>query len=341
MELLADKHGFLDFFKDLGYDYAVFEDVFDMLQYANLPFGEKRFTRTFFENEYYTFPDDYFPSRENWVTSRENYIDTLSSHPNILNRRLEMRKIVGQFSNPNASKTTAYFEKEFEEARMLAQFESINQLIIKNNHLYAYYNACALQDIYPQQTFLKQAESAALYALYRFKATTNYDKMRKSSQLPGGVQFLAHVLEKMSRREFAVWTVRTLWNALQVDPANDYTTQIFNDMVMEVSKLIGSLNQFSDYGMTDTLVVEQIPDTNAVNKGRFDRYKERIIVAPSPNFRIENYMLADLKQDPDFLDAFALGILTAERAAVDQFISKHQNKTKEKALLLFSSLHWN
>jgi hypothetical protein len=83
--------------------------------------------------------------------------------------------------------------------------------------------------------------------------------------------------------------------------------------------------------MTDTLVVEQIMDTNAVNKGRFDRYKERIVVAPSPNFRIENYMLADLKQDSNFLDAFTLGILAAERAAVDQFISKHRNKTKEKA----------
>ncbi|MCL2247292.1 MAG: M48 family metallopeptidase, partial [Lentimicrobiaceae bacterium] len=31
LELLADKSGFLDFFKNLDYDYQVFEDVFDML----------------------------------------------------------------------------------------------------------------------------------------------------------------------------------------------------------------------------------------------------------------------------------------------------------------------
>jgi hypothetical protein len=239
-----------------------------------------------------------------------------------------MRKIMDQFSNAHTSKK-AYFEKEFAEARMLAQFESINQLIIKNNFLYAYYNACALQDIYPQQTFLKQAESAALYALYRYKATGNYDKASKSSKLPAGVQFPAYVLEKMSRREFAVFTLRTLWKVYESNSTNDYVTLIFNDMVKEVVKLIGSLDQFCNYRMKDTLVAEQKIDTTT-NKGRYDRYKEKNIVPPSPNFKIENYMLADLKIIPTFSNAFLSGILAAEQAAVDNFISKYRKKTKEK-----------
>jgi hypothetical protein len=329
LELHADKYGFLDFFKDLGYNNDVFEDIFDMLQFADLPFGDKKFTRAFFENEYYRFPDDYFPATSGTVNFRENYVDTLNTHPNILNRRLEMRKIVGQFSNH--SKTTAYFEKQFNEAKKLAQFESINQLIIKNNYLYAYYNACALQDIYPQHPFLKQTEAAALYALCRLKATGSYkNNVAKFSQLSGDIQFPAGVLEKMNKKELAVWTLRTVWHALQTNPSNDYLTQIFNDLVKEVATHIGGLNQFCDYRMTDTLMTEHKTDTATLNKGRYDRYKEKTMVAPSSAFKVENYMLADFKQNSDFLDAFALGILAAEKAAVNTFISKYRKKSKEK-----------
>jgi hypothetical protein len=331
LELHADKYGFLDFFKDLGYNFDVFEDVFDMLQYADLPFGNKEFTRAFFENEYYNFNDNYFPAQTNPVTFRDNYVDTLSSHPNILNRRLEMRKIVGQFSYTNTSKVTAYFEKQFNETKMLAQFEAINQLIIKNNYLYAYYNACALQDMYPHHSFLKQTEAAALYALCRLKITGNYkNNVAKTAQLPGEIQFPATVLERMNKKELTVWSLRTVWKALQTNLSNDYLTQIFNDLVKEVVSNIGSLNQFCDYRMTDTLIVEQITDTSSLNKGRYDRYKEKVTVTPSPQFKVENYMLADLKQNPDFLDAFALGILTAEKTAVNNLILKYRKKSKEK-----------
>ena len=235
LELNADKYGFIDFYKDLGYNFEAFEDVFDMLQFADLPFADKQFTRNFFENEYYNFPDDYFLTQIRDITFRENYVDTLSSHPNILNRRLEMRKIVGQFSNTNHSKTTAYFEKQFNETRLLAQFESINQMIIKNNYLYAYYNACALQDIYPQHPFLKQTEAAALYALYRLKATGNYtNNVTKSSLLPEEMQFPAALLEKMSKKEWAVYTLRTIWNALQTPQSfNPSTPQSFSPSVLQ------------------------------------------------------------------------------------------------------------
>jgi len=329
MELIADKYGFLDFFKDLGYDFEVFEEVFDMLQFSNLPFGEKKFTRTFFENEYYKFEDAYFLTQVNPVTSRENYVDTLSSHPNILNRRLEMRKIAGQFANPG--KTTTFFEKQFQEAKLLAQFESINQMIIKNNYLYAYYNSCALQENYPQHSFLQQTEAAALYALYRLKITDSYQKnVGKASQMRGDIQFPAFVLEKMNKNELTIWALRTSWKALKTNPSNDYLTQIFNDMVLQTVTKIGSLNQFCDYRMGDSLIVAQKSDTTILNRGRYDRYKEKIMVVPSPNFKTENYMLADIKQDPKFLDAFELGILSAEKSEVINLISKFRKKTKEK-----------
>ena len=154
--------------------------------------------------------------------------------------------------------------------------------------------------------------------------------MDNTSRLPGDIQFPAHVLERMNKKEWAVWTLRTIWSVLQANPNNDYLTLIFNDMVKEVVKNIGSLNQFSDYRMTDTLTVEQKSDTTTVNKGRYDRYKEKIVIAHSPDFKVENYMLADLKKNPDFLNAFDLGILTAEKAAVDHLISKYRKKTKER-----------
>jgi len=282
-ELQADKFGFLEFFKDLGYSFEVIEKVFDMLQYSNLPFGEKKFTREFFENDNYHLDSLYFPKQINPVSSRENYVDTLSTHPNILSRRLEMRKIARQFSNAAISQKTAFFEKEFQETKMWAQFEAINQMIIHNKYLYAYFNSCALQDLYPKFPFLQQTEAAALYALYRLKATDSYQKnVGKASEMRGDIQFPAHVLEKMNKKEFAVWSLRTVWKALQTNPSNEYLTLIFNDMVKEV-----------------------------VNK-------------------VENNMLADLKQDSRFLDAFELGILAAERAEVDRLILSYRNSTKEK-----------
>lgn len=336
LEINADKFGFLDFYKDLGYSFEVLENMFDMLQYSNIPFGEKKFTRAFFENEYYQFNDSYFPIQINPVTFRENYVDTLSTHPNILHRRLEMRKIVEPFSNSN-SQVTAYFKKEFQEAKMLAQFESINQMIIQNNYLYAYYNSCALQDLYPQHPFLKQTEAAALYALYRLKATDSYlVNVEKASNLRGDIYFPAFVLEKMNKKEMAVWSLRTLWKASPTDSPNDYITLIFNDLVKDVVSKIGSLNQFCDYKMADSLMVKQIPDTSTGNKSKYDRYKERVSIPPSRNFKVENYMLADLKQDSKFLDAFALGILAAEKIEVNNYILKLRKKSQEKiSILLF------
>jgi hypothetical protein len=61
-----------------------------------------------------------------------------------------------------------------------------------------------------------------------------------------------------------------------------YLTQIFNDIVKEVVTHIGGLNQFCDYRMTDTLLVEPQTDTSSLNKGRYDRYKEKTMVA-TPN----------------------------------------------------------
>ena len=330
LELNADKYAFLDFFKDLGYSFEVFEDVFDLLQYAYLPFEEKKITRAFFENEYYQFPDNYFLLNTAPVTSREKYIDTLSTHPNILNRRLELRKIVGQFPNPYTS--TAFFEKPFQEAKMLSQFESINQMIINHCYLEAYYNSCALQDLYPQHIFLKQTETAALYALYRLKSTSNYaSRVTKASYLQGEIQFPAFFLEKLSKKELAVWTLRALWNTLQSDPFNDYLSQLFNDMVKDIVITIGDLNQFCDYRMSDTLIIEQKADTSMVSKGKYDRYKEKILIPPTPKFKVENYMLADLKQDDKFVEAFTLGILSAEQTAVNKLISSYRGKSKEKS----------
>ena len=329
LELLADRSGFLDFFKNLEYDYEIFEDVFDMLQFSHLPFEERKITRGFFENKFYQFSDSYFSTQINPVFSRENYVDTLSTHPNILNRRLEMRKLVGQFSTQSPT-VTAYFEKQFKEAKMLAQFESINQMIINNSYLDAYYNSCTLQELYPQQNFLKQTETAALYALYRLKTTGNYkNNVAGANRLTGEIHFPAHVLEKMNKKELAVWALRTAWKAMEINPSNDFLVQIFNEMVKEVVANVGTLNQFCDYRMTDTLVAEQKPDTT-VSKGKYDRYKEKVVVAPSPQFKVENYMLADLKQDSKFLDAFDLGILSAEKVAVNKLISKYRKKSKEK-----------
>jgi len=254
-ELQADKFGFLEFFKDLGYSFEVIEKVFDMLQYSNLPFGEKKFTREFFENDYFQLDSLYFPTQINPVSSRENYVDTLSTHPNILNRRLEMRKITRQFSNTASSQKTAYFDKEFQEAKMWAQFESINQMIIHNKYLYAYFNSCALQDLYPQHPFLKQTEAAALYALYRLKTTDSYQKnVGKASGMRGDIYFPAYVLEKMNKKEFAVWALRTLWKALQANPYNDYLTLIFNDMVKEVVNKVEN-NMLADL-KKDTLFLD-------------------------------------------------------------------------------------
>ncbi|MCL2246977.1 MAG: hypothetical protein FWC10_07690, partial [Lentimicrobiaceae bacterium] len=295
-----------------------------------LPLEEKKFTRAFFENEYYHFLDSYFSTQNNPVYSREKYVDTLSSHPNIFNRRLEMRKLAGQFSAKTPT-VTAYFEKQFKEAKMLAQFESINQMIINNNYLEAYYNSCALHDIFPQQNFLKQTETTALYALYRLKTTGNYKhNVTNANRLTGEMHFPASVLEQMNKKELAVWTLRTSWNAMKTNPSNGYLVQIFNDMVKDILTHIGTLNQFCDFRMADSLMVEQKADTLTTSKGRYDRYKEKVLVAPSPQFKVENYMLADLKQDPNFLDAFELGVLAAEKAAVNTLISKYRKKSKAK-----------
>ncbi len=339
-EFEADKLGYEKFFKNSGYASNSIDGMFDVLQYSYLPFDELKLNRGMFENEYYKFEDNYFLESVTPIVSREDYIDTFSTHPNLKSRRAEMENLISA-SDITGDKKFIQSQEDFNFIRTISRFETINQQIIADNYIKAYYNTLCLLKNSPDNKFLNTASCASLYGIARGKISGSYQDIDLGKdKTEGEMQFAVNLFKKMGKKELGLMSLRSTWNDMKLYPDDKYFKLLFNDItkyLVEDANL-GSLNKFSDYKMG-----EIVPEDTLVNEDKeqtkYDKVKTKKLVGHQKSFKTENYMLGDLKKDEAFVKAFNSSILENEQgnaSSIITYLKEDNQKTsvRKKIIIL-------
>ena len=342
-EFEADKLGYERFFKNSGYGTKAIDGMFDVLQYSYLPFDEVKLNPSMFENEYYKFDNDYFLENVTPIASREDYIDTFSTHPNLKSRRQEMQNLLENEEGVGDNKFIQP-EETYNFIRTISRFETINQQIIADNYIKAYYNSLILEKEYPNNEFLLTAEIASIYGISKVKTYGSYSTYLPSKKnTEGEMQYLANLFEKMNKKETALMALRYSWKGISELKNKRYFTSLFNDIVNDLQSEmnLGSLTSFSDYKMGEEIkkdTIEEKEEINSEKKTKYDRVKQKKLVGHQPKFKTENYMLGDLKKDDKFVRCFEGAINSNESKSANKFIdnlSDNKNKEGKTKLLVF------
>jgi beta-barrel assembly-enhancing protease len=94
-EFESDREGY-KLFRNAGYAPYESLSVFDVMLYAELPFGQDVFSPAFFEHNDYKFPQKYTLDSVQGVSHEEDVDDSKSSHPNVKKRREKIANLVAE-----------------------------------------------------------------------------------------------------------------------------------------------------------------------------------------------------------------------------------------------------
>jgi len=303
----ADRLALERYYAASNYSYKAIDGAFDVLQYGYLPFDEIPFKRSAVESDFYKFDDKYFLKNIKPIHSREDYIDTLSTHPNLLKRRMAANNFSVK-QNDEERELFLQGKELFEEVRTMARMEAIRQYLTQHNYGKAYYNAYLLSQSMPENVFLQNAMAMAVYGLSKHKHDGSLrDVLVKYSEIEGEMQQVYFFFGELNRKELSVLAVRLLWQAHKRSPENDNLAKMFADAVKDMIKENNLfLNDFSDYAQgaeiaEDTLATSDTLTQND-SRSKYDKVKSaQAKVKPTAKFVTVNYMLVDLKQEPDFV----------------------------------------
>lgn len=307
-ETEADQLAFKQFFSQTQYSYEALDGVFDLLQYAYLPFDEIPFSRNFVENAYYQFPDSYFLSSVTPICARENYADTLNSHPNLLKRRAWIRSQVANVNN-NGRQLFLQSEELFREVRNIARFECIHHWLTTHNYVDAFYNSYVLIHEFPQNIFLQRAIYTSLYGIALHKIDGEIDDVVPDyKKIEGEKQQVCHFLKKINRNELLLLALRFSYITHQQHPEDTFSKTIAHSIFRKMeSRNILLYNRYSDFAMNmaeQNMPVEEKSATENAGSGKYERIRsktsQRDKIYPTEKFTTENYMLVDLRQNPAF-----------------------------------------
>ncbi len=310
MENEADSLGLTLFYINSPYDKRVSEGIFDVLQFADQPFGQVEITRQLFDSPYYKLPDSYFLDQVTPVTPRDYYNDTLSTHPDLQSRRKHTSHILQGAQGGEAYVLTT--PEQFEQLRMLARMECIRQDLIYGQYTRAYYNCLVLLQQYADNPFLISAKAQALYGLAKQKTYTGTMAVEHYEAFEGEIQQLYHLFGKLKADEASLLAMRELWAAHKKLPTDGYIDHMCQDMLQLLySKHAMKPNDFS--ATFDTAASRPATDSSSTPEGKYARFKQKQHTASS-TFN-PKYAFTDLLQQDTAFSRWLNQYMTAANPA--------------------------
>ena len=340
-ELEADKLGLERYYKHSPYSYMALNGVFDVLQYAEFPFNEIPFQRTYVETNFYQFSDNYFLSSVTPIRTRDDYLDTLSTHPNIQKRRAVIQQLISGLSD-EGRKLFVQSEELFNEIRDLARFQCIHIFLIQHQYDDAFYNTYILEQKFSNNTFLFMAKAASLYALYQYKSQVQLsDIVENYKKIEGEIQQINYFFSKLNKKEMAVLALRNAWKAYENDRENIYLLNITKDLMKGISidNKMGYID-FSDYAMG--VSIDSIPNEREIidtvtATTKYERIKKQSKggkVKPSDKFQTVNYMLVDLRTNTDFMNVWETVVKAYEDEEIHAIVKNKNTYNISKLLIV-------
>lgn len=227
----ADELG-LDLFFKSKYDLSAVEGAFMILKYADLPFDEVPFDKTFFEDQYLTFPTNFQALTLKEITLRPGDDDEESTHPSI-NKRRKIGKAAIDGKSNSGRKNFVVSEDKFKEIQNLARYECLDYHLRDYRFYDAIYNAYILSKSFPDDLYLKQVIAKALYGMTKFRNADKFSDYKIDKyDLEGEIGKLVFFLNKMNDSQLNALALRYAY--LLKENFQDNST--FQDIVEDLGR---------------------------------------------------------------------------------------------------------
>ena len=310
MENEADSLGLRLFYIGSPYDKRVTDGVFDVLQYAMLPFDEVPFDTTYFNSPYYRLPSHYFLEKVAPISSRDDYPDSLSTHPNIKKRRASTGDILSHYEGGSAFVVTT--PDEFVHLQGLARFECIRQNLIYLNYTRAFYDCYVLQQQYPNNAFLARSMAQALYGIAMYKTYYNTNSIVGDyRQYEGEVQQVYYLFSKLTAAEATLVAMREVWKMHRLYPDDPQLSAMGRDLLLTLRDK-HSLSRASFAATYDTATVGVVSQQKAMTNQKYARIRQK--QQQSHIADQSRYAFTDFMMENDSFRSFMDSCLDGEEA---------------------------
>jgi beta-barrel assembly-enhancing protease len=306
LESEADLAG-LELFQKSRYNLKSIDGVFDVLQFAYLPFDDIKFDKEFFETEYLKFPDSYFLKETAVIKTEVNEDDSKSTHPSTLKRRLAIKDRVDNVKDVDKLKYLVG-EEEFIKARKIARYE-MSRLYL-NNHRYeaAIYHTYMLLKKDPKSKYLKTNIGKALYAMSKYyNQSIRGEVHRDFNDIEGSSQQVYYFFDKITKEELNVLTQDYLWKLKTEYPEDNEISLMAKDNLKELVFFNFSSRASFSQKPKGVIKAEAITDSiqfqNTDSLSKYDKIKKKQIIAEIEGDFVK-YAFVDLFKDNEFIKAF-------------------------------------
>jgi beta-barrel assembly-enhancing protease len=282
LELEADKDGLARFVKT-KYDILSVDGVFDVLAYGHLPFDDRKFAVSYFENAYLKFPTDYTKSEIRAIAAVDDDTDdSKSTHPNINKRRAAIAAALASVSPEGRSKFLLP-ESRFREMQQIARFEVPLLSLHQEQYYRGMYEAWLSLQAHPNNFYLQKTILKGIYTASKYR-NNGQKYLAKVDSIEGELQGLVYFIEKLNNADLNVLAVAEAWRLHRMDVKDEEVAIMANDALKELFFYhFEDLSSFSKekaaqaQPISETVVPEenaQTPDTKA-GKGKMEKIREQ------------------------------------------------------------------
>ncbi|MFZ4399212.1 MAG: M48 family metallopeptidase [Bacteroidales bacterium] len=332
MENEADDKGFNDYYSKTNYDLNQATEIYDVLQYAYLPFDEIAFNTSFLSDSLFVFPAKYLPESINPIRARDDYDDENSTHPNIKKRREQMQERLKNIDN-KGKQINPQGEAYFNAIRDMARFECLRLYTIEQNYSMSFYNAWLMKKDYPDNLFIDQVLSASLYGMAKYKNRDNISNVLTSEKkTEGEIHTVVSLFKNIKKNELNAIALRYVWQVNQKYPEDNYLKNIKDDLFKElVWRNKARLSMFVSNPQIlkpgDTILADATKFDSIQKQSSKVRNIEKKKKTQAIN-EFYSFIFANLLKDKSF---------TAEFKKVVENLENIQNKNKEELAKLSKS----
>lgn len=237
-ELEADTKG-LDLFLKSAYDPWEQQEVFDVMRYSYLPFGNIPWSNDYFEHGALQFPEDYALDTLQEINAEEEYDDSRLSHPNIATRRSEVEDRLAreEISEGGQGVQFIFGQERFEEVRKICRFEMVRLYLEEKEYEKAIYQAFLLSKDNPESDYLKKVTCQSLYGLAKFKNARKFYSIHYDyEEIEGESQQLYYFTEWLEKEELNLLALDYAWSYYKSHPEDVEVGEIVADLMLEFHK---------------------------------------------------------------------------------------------------------
>lgn len=333
MEFEADTLSLRMFYVPSPYDRQVTDGVFDVLQYAYLPFGEEPIDTAMFNSQYFSLPSKCFLDSVAEISRRDDYNDSLSTHPSIRKRRAMTRAILGNAQGGSRYVTTTM--EEYNYLRNLARLECIRQELIYGDYVRAYYDSYVTQRQLPDNPFLDRSKAQALYAMAVAKSNTNTNSaIGDYLDYEGEIQQLYHILGHANSYQLVLIAIRELWKTHLRYPDDEELMDYCKDLMHQLSiRFYASFKNFA--AMPDTLVADtvSVPVQETKTNDKYAKIRQK--ASSKKEEKNNNYAFTDFLMADDTFGTLLEECLSSGKNSKEQ----KENLKEGDALIVFAPFY--